>query len=548
MSASAISDRINANVVNINSRDLVRGAAGNELFFAVVGHVGSGTSEIAETLKTLLEDPELEGGHYETTILKARLEIIDWARAQRYEVPDTTKNTLAAVTRMQDLGDLMRRETGDHSAVARALVRRIRAIRGERTGIDSSVEGAVKPDGTRRAYILDSLRHPAEVELLRAIYQEAYVLIGVVCDESVRETRITNKYDDCGHGKALPFMKRDMKAPEKHGQKVGDTFHLSDFFVDNTASRFVGTKKISNPAWTVIEDLNRLVRLVSHSRVVRPTADETAMFHAYGAQMRSACLSRQVGAALIDADGNLVSTGTNEVPKAGGGVYGGGFASHRADHRCAFRGTASEPAHCSNTKEQNSIIDELVERFPELVAGKDPKDRAEIKERLRSTRIGGLIEFSRAVHAEMDALLSAARIGVSPVGCRLFVTTFPCHYCARHLVSAGIDEVQFIEPYLKSQALVLHEDAITVTPQNWDPPSKVTPKTDGSATESQVLFRPFTGVAPKLYRRAFFKDRDLKDDMTGLMKLGEPKWGSAWEIRSASYVELEARPGLELAK
>lgn len=535
------------NIANIDSRELVRGAAGNELFFAVVGHVGSGTSEIAETLKTLLEDPALEGGRYETTILKARHEIIDWATARKYAVPDTTKDTLVAVTGMQDLGDLMRNETGDHAAVARALVRRIRATRGEKTGVDSNAGGAVKPDGTRRAYILDSLRHPAEAELLRAIYQDAYVLIGVVCDETVRERRITGKYEDCGHGKALPFMKRDMKSPEKHGQRVGDTFHLSDFFVDNTESRFIGTKRASNPAWTVTEDLNRLVRLVSHSRIVRPTADETAMYHAYGAQMRSACLSRQVGAALVDADGNLVATGTNEAPKAGGGVYGGGFDSHRADHRCAFRGTSTEPAHCSNTKEQNSIINELIERFPELVAGKDPKDRAEIRDRLRSTRIGGLIEFSRAVHAEMDALLSAARTGVSPVGCRLFVTTFPCHYCARHLVTAGIDEVQFIEPYLKSQALALHEDAITVTPQNWVPPSKIIPKTDGSATESQVLFRPFTGVAPKLYRRAFLKDRDLKDDMTGVMKLGEPKWGSAWEIRSASYVELEARLGQEPA-
>ena len=38
------------------------------------------------------------------------------------------------------------------------------------------------------------------------------------------------------------------------------------------------------------------------------------MFHAYGARMRSDCLSRQVGAALLNSGGSLIATGTNEVP------------------------------------------------------------------------------------------------------------------------------------------------------------------------------------------------------------------------------------------
>jgi tRNA(Arg) A34 adenosine deaminase TadA len=102
----------------------------------------------------------------------------------------------------------------------------------------------------------------------------------------------------------------------------------------------------------------------------------------------------------------------------------------------------------------------------------------------------------------MDAVLSAGREGISTVGGRLFVTTFPCHYCARHIVSAGIYEVQFIEPYPKSKALGLHPDAIQVDIADWKPPS------EGG---TKVLFRPFVGVSPKLYQRAFLKDRDLKD-------------------------------------
>jgi deoxycytidylate deaminase len=149
---------------------------------------------------------------------------------------------------------------------------------------------------------------------------------------------------------------------------------------------------------------------------------------------------------------------------------------------------------------------------------------------LRDGRIGDLLEFSRAVHAEMEAIIAAARKGVTTVGARLFVTTFPCHYCARAIVAAGIDEVQYVEPYPKSQALALHNDSITVD-------AKDRKEVKG---RRKVLFTPFTGVAPRLYQRAFLKDRDLKNASTGDFSIGTPEWGSPWQIHGASYVELEA--------
>ena len=78
------------------------------------------------------------------------------------------------------------------------------------------------------------------------------------------------------------------------------------------------------------------------------------------------------------------------------------------------------------------------------------------------TRVKDLIEFSRAVHAEMHAILGASRVaGDRVVGGRLFVTTYPCHSCARHVIAAGIDEVLYIEPYRKSLATRLHSDALS---------------------------------------------------------------------------------------
>ena len=54
------------------SREVVLQEAANELVFAVVGHVGSGTSEIANALKGLLEANTLSKGKFDTTLLKAR--------------------------------------------------------------------------------------------------------------------------------------------------------------------------------------------------------------------------------------------------------------------------------------------------------------------------------------------------------------------------------------------------------------------------------------------------------------------------------------------
>jgi deoxycytidylate deaminase len=508
-------------------RAAVLGNAANELVFAVVGHAGSGTSTIASALQDLLESSQ---HRFDCTIIKARDVIGDWAVANEKPVPDAATPRLESVEILQDRGDDMRAQTDDYSAVARGLIARVRATRAKRLGIDLPSEGAVAPDGKARAYILDSIRHPSEVELLRHVYQDAFVLIGVVCEEERRIERLAKKFPDAGTNSIKKFMKRDSKAPDKHGQRVADAFHLSDYFLDNTVDRFQPDQS-PNEDWDINEKLQRLVRIISHSDIVRPMTAETAMHQAAAAAMRSACLSRQVGAALTDANGNVIATGSNEVPRAGGGVYGETYKEEQ-DHRCAFRKLGpGKPPFCSNTTEQNLLVDKIIEEIPELRA-LAPIRKLVLRDEIKKGGISDLLEFSRAVHAEMDALVSAGREGISTIGGRLYVTTFPCHYCARHIVSAGIDEVQFIEPYPKSRAAGLHGDAIAQELVGWVPPS------EGG---TKVLFRPFVGVAPRLYTRAFLKTRELKNAQNGNLQIQDPPWGSAWHLRTAGYVEIEAR-------
>lgn len=535
-----------------DGRAVVKAETSGELVFAVVGHIGSGTSLIARALKAMLESAPYG---YHVSYIKASDCILQWARERGRSVDSQKSRTHARLRAMQDLGDEMRKS--DHSAVARHLVRAIRQERANRLG--KPVDGAVYPDGARHAYVLDSLRHPAEVHLLRAIYGNAFALLGVVCDEAVRKARIIAKYEDIGAPIVNGVMEYDARAGSEYSQKVRDAFFLSDVFLDNTVGHERYDEKLKrnvpNEEWDVSEQLQRTVNIVARRDIVRPTVEEHAMFVAYGAQQRSACLSRQVGAAVVDRGGNLLGTGTNEVPQAGGGVYAQVAAGD--DHRCAYRPGWQG---CWNTRTQQEIIDELISQIPTeatLPAGVvaelqrlSPEAQSELRllfsvakdelrAKIRRTRVGSLLEFSRAVHAEMDALLSVARQGISTLGTRIFVTTFPCHYCARHLVSAGVDEVQFIEPYPKSLALDLHADSITTNRQNWVRPSK------NFGQSGQVLFRPFTGVAPRLYERAFLKDRPLKDDHTGEKLLREAEWTHNWDIFRKSYVELEAQLAVE---
>lgn len=527
-----------------SSQSVIREQTSNEFVFAVVGHIGAGVSTIAKDLKK-----ELEKSGFQVELLKSKDVITKWSADHGKPVPEPAKG-IDYVTALQDLGDEMRRT--DQAAVANALIRTIRIVRAKQRNISVTKSLPIEPDGKRRAYILDSIRHPMEVQLLRQVYQHAFTLVGVVCNEDRRVQRLSTKLHDVGRDKAKALMKRDADAPEKYGQRVADAFHLADYFIDNSENRLI--EQAANTNWTVAEKLSRLARIILRKEVVRPTSHEMAMHIAYGAQVRSACMSRQVGAAILDHNGNVLATGTNEVPRAGGGVYGSTFEEDpkSGEHRCIYRplqnddGTAITP-YCSNTQEQGRIVSEVVSSVmtADLLADREdlmPEQKKVFKEILASCQdplkkviakspIGALLEFSRALHAEMDALLSAGREGKSTQGARMYVTTYPCHYCARHIVGAGIDEVQYIEPYPKSKALQLHRDSISESPPGWEPPSK------GGA---KVLFHPFTGVAPRMYTRAFQKDRELKDKHTGKLDIRDAEWGSAWDVSRVSYPQLEA--------
>lgn len=65
------------------------------------------------------------------------------------------------------------------------------------------------------------------------------------------------------------------------------------------------------------------------------------------------------------------------------------------------------------------------------------------------------INYGTASHAEVVAIGAAAKAGIPTLGATLYVTDFPCPYCARLIVQAGIKKVYFTKGYA-----VIDEDTL----------------------------------------------------------------------------------------
>jgi deoxycytidylate deaminase len=321
-------------------------------------------------------------------------------------------------------------------------------------------------------HLLESLKRPEEVRRLRSIYGAGFFLLGVYSSEEKRR-----QYLEMNKGmrreEVEELTERDQRSANPFGQRTHDTFELADAFIDLDEP-----EEAKYGLW-------RIVELLFGDPFATPTLDEHAMFLAYASSFRSSNLSRQVGAAIASREGNIIATGTNEVPKAGGGQYTTSLSMTQENHR------DFEEGYDSNARERSKIVDRLEEVFRDKLAGNaDSKELRKILTEVLEDPVASLTEFGRSVHAEMEAILSCARTGISTVGATLYTTTFPCHNCTKHIVDAGIERVVYVEPYPKSKALKLHSDSIVVGSRKIE-------------DATHVVFEPFVGVAARRYLDLF---------------------------------------------
>ncbi|MFZ5958064.1 anti-phage dCTP deaminase [Pseudomonas knackmussii] len=410
----------------------------SELVIGLVGTIGTDL----KTVTGLLED-RLKAFKYKSQQIKISSDVI--AMIGRAPVGG---GEFERIDGYMEEGNRLRRDCKDNSVLALGAAARINQMR-----------SAESP--RRNAFIINSLKSPYEVQRLRKIYAGGFFLIGVHADHErrskylIQDLRMTEE-------QASELISRDANEKEEYGQHTRDTYHLSDFFINFNGN----IDSLKMQLWRVLD-------ILFGKPYVTPTFDEYSMFMAFSASLRSADLSRQVGAVLTK-DGCIVSTGANDVPKAGGGLYWPVLNDEheivdQQDGRDYMRGEDS------NAVQKRLIVEEIIQSIPE-------EYREAISPVLRSSRIKDITEYGRVVHAEMEALLSSSRSGISALGSTLYCTTFPCHNCAKHIIAAGVKRVVYVEPYPKSKAQEFHSDSISL---------------DKNTTG--VFFEPFIGVGPRSF-------------------------------------------------
>jgi len=102
-----------------------------------------------------------------------------------------------------------------------------------------------------------------------------------------------------------------------------------------------------------------------------------------------------------------------------------------AAHIAAWSKDPSTKVGCIVVGEDREIRSTGFNGFPRGIA--DDAERLENRE----------IKYPLICHAEENAIMHAARVGVSLRGCVAYVTWPPCTRCARSLIQAGVVEVVY---------------------------------------------------------------------------------------------------------
>lgn len=477
-----------------------------ELIFGLVGPIGVDLDSVVLALCQALKDV----GYQSKTI-----RLTDHIRDSRINVQIDDTSYFNRYHSMIRYGNEFRKLARNASAISGIAIAKIRELR-------ATITSSNTYPALGYAYILRQFKRVEEIELMRNVYGRKFIQVSIFSSPSDRRRFLIDKmraFDsspksdaDCER-KAIELIDIDHnQRDDENGQRLSDIFHLGDVFVDGVQAK------------SAKETIARFIYALFGDTSASPTKDEYGIYIATAASFRSVDLSRQVGAAIFSKKGEVIALGCNEVPKAKGGTY------WSDDNAPIARDVelGSDPNQVRKSEIMYDLLNRMLQEgflSPSLSSLNDGQERVDAllrRERIKESQIMDIIEFGRIIHAEMCAISDAARLGRETSGATLYCTTFPCHLCAKHIVSCGIYRVVFLEPYPKSYAQKLHNDSITFD------------LSDGE----KVLFQPFIGISPRRYRDIFEKKK-RKDSRGKAIDWYEGIPAPMIEDRSASYIENE---------
>ena len=238
------------------------------------------------------------------------------------------------------LSDVIRRdlEADGHEPTRERMIERGRALR-ERSGpaaLATRVLGRLPAD---RHHVVDSIRHPAEVETLRSGGE--FTLLWIEASSAVRYERIRQRQrpgDAQSFERFVELERLELSSENPAGQQLLQVAELADHVIPNDAD--LGSLE------------QRLQELLGSQLGFgdRPPWDEYFMSIARVVASRSNCIKRRVGCVVV-VDRRIISTGYNGTPRGVRNCNDGGCP------RCAGgaeAGTRLDECLCSHA-EENSI-------------------------------------------------------------------------------------------------------------------------------------------------------------------------------------------------
>jgi len=277
-----------------------------------------------------------------------------------------------------------------------------------------------------RNWVVTSIRHPAEVAVLRRRID--FSLVFIDAPQPVRFARSQLRARPGDPATAAEFAAWEARQLDPHegdpaAQAMAACRDLADQRLDNAGDIDALRAKVD----TLVAR-----GLVEHF-LPRPSWDEYFLMMAEVAATRGNCLRRRVGAVIV-RHRQMLSTGYNGTPKG---------ITNCCDGGCP---------RCSGHAASGAALDECL-----------------------------------CVHAEENAIVQAAADGVAIRGGTLYCTLSPCSYCAKSIINAGIVEVVYSGDYalspvtaalFKEAGVALRQlvnPAVTVEPRYHAAPRKLTP-------------------------------------------------------------------------
>jgi len=279
-------------------------------------------------------------------------------------------------------------------------------------------------------FIIDAFRNPYEVEYFKRRYSEFYlVVIQRPADE--RRAVLKGPKSQMSSEAIEKLEEREKGYKEKRrknnignwvtSQNLDECFQKADYIIENTSQ--------DSRSWSQLTyNLIRFMCLVKKPGCIPPSKDERNMQIAMSIKHNSGCLSRHVGAVVVDSKGYLLGIGWNNPPVG--------------QVPCALRtGNELVDSPCPDRVAFSSS--ERGDVFTEHIGNRYTDKPYCFKDEYGC--ISKKAELCRALHAEENAIRQVN--GKNLKGMTLYTTDSPCENCAKVIYQSNIGRIVYIEEY-----------------------------------------------------------------------------------------------------